>query len=302
MRIIYIQHIVLLCGKWDESHTTFHYVAIPIANNNGHTSRTHEIIINDQFTQKQYSESSLTFQMKKFTIQPLILSPPRPGDLIIRRHSSAYQWVSQTSYDANFSFIDGVIRPHHKFLSGTMLCYEYGSDANRLFIIALVRLDNLGHKHSDPSNSKKCGALRFGLHPVKVSHLEYPDNPPLTIIDKQGDPNTSGSREKFTPLTFHTNEAAVSYCVDSWRNLHYSRDMAAPEDEWNISIVGVADIYLHIERVYLDEWDSDDDDDDEDDEFDGEHRFIDVLDFVIDENSEVPEVVEGSNKKKKLRK
>ncbi|KAI0535073.1 hypothetical protein GGR58DRAFT_519688 [Xylaria digitata] len=54
--------------------------------------------------------------------------------------------------------------------------------------------------------------------------------------------------------------------------------MAIPRDEWKFSITGLADVYISLERIYLDEDDSDDD-------LDGDesHRFIDVLDLVVRE-------------------
>ncbi|KAI0502835.1 hypothetical protein F5B22DRAFT_631726 [Xylaria bambusicola] len=229
--------------------------------------------------------------MKKFTIQPLILPPAAPGDMIIRRHSTAYQWSSRTLNNVSISFIDGVIRPHYSSLSGTLFCYEYGPDTNRMFSIALVRLSDLDHDHDELSDGIKCAPLRFCLHPVKVSPLQNPNNPLLTIVDKQNDPTAEGTREKFRPLTYKTTEQASSYCFDSWRDMKYYHDMAVPQDEWNISILGMADIYINVTRVSLDEYDSDDEDEGDEDM---RHRFVDVLDIIVKANQENEEEVNGT--------
>lgn len=287
VRMIYIRHIVILCGQWDDSNKKFHYVSIPIADSNGHTSRTNEIVVGDRFVHNEYSGAQLAAQMRKFTISPHPAPSPRTTNLIIRRHSTAYQWSSRTLNDVSISYVDGVISPHSS-ASGTLLCYEYGPDAKRLFMIAVVRLDDLDHSHEDPDQGRECGRLRFGVHPIVVSQEGDPPKAPLTILNKQGDSGAPATKEQFNPLTFRTSEAAVSYCFDRWQDLHYTHDMAVPRDEWRISIVGVTDIYISVERVFIDdEYDSDDETTEE-----LSHPFIDILDVVVKNNSEEEVVVE----------
>ncbi|KAK5628873.1 hypothetical protein RRF57_004588 [Xylaria bambusicola] len=284
VRILYIRHIVLLCGVW--KNTTFHYAALPIGESNNQTSRTGEIVLGDRFTHSEMPASQLAAQMTKFTIQPLILPPPRPGDMIIRRHSGKYPWSSWSLNSVRISFIDGVIRPLHSSLSGLLFCYTYGPNTNPMFSIALIRLSDLDHQHDEPNDGKGCAPLRFCLNPIKVSQLENPDNPPLTIVDKQNDPNAEGIRETFLPLTLKTNEQASSYCFYNWKSLKYSHDMAVPQDEWNISILGIADIYINVTRVCLNGYEGDDEDEEDEDLA---HRFVDVLDIVVNENHETTE-------------
>ncbi|KAI0965751.1 hypothetical protein F4678DRAFT_314367 [Xylaria arbuscula] len=296
VRMLYIRRLVILCGQWDDSQTDFHYAAIPIANHADIACRTNEIIISDSLSQNQFSGGQLSAMMGKYTIAPQLVSFPRTTDLMIRKHITTFQWSSRSHKDVDISLINGLIKSP-KSLHATIFCYEYYPETQHRFVIAIIRPDALNHSHEDPAQGRECGKLRFGLHPVIISPESGPETVPLTILDKQS--GALAAQKEFNVKTFRTIEAGQLHCFGDWKDIRYKHDMAVPRDEWSISIIGIVDIHIRVERVFLDEDDSDyetteDDSDDETTEDDSDdettedesHRFVDVLDLVIRENSE----------------
>ncbi|KAI1274592.1 hypothetical protein F5Y07DRAFT_211959 [Xylaria sp. FL0933] len=265
----------MLCGQWDDSRTIFQYVAIPVADTNDQTARTDEIIVGNQFTPVDYARGKLTENMRKFTIVPQPLPCPRATDLIIRRHATVHAWSSRTHKDVDISFIDGLVQSL-KTLKGTIFCYSYTPGSKHEFAVSATRIADLNHTHEDPAEGRNCGQLRFAVHPFIVALEEDSGLAPLIITDRQR--GSEAPEVRYKANTFKTKHAALVQCFQHWNNMRFSHDMVAPRDEWSISIAGIADIRLHVERIFLDEYDSDDDETTEDES----HSFVDVLDIVIE--------------------
>ncbi|TGJ81604.1 hypothetical protein E0Z10_g7143 [Xylaria hypoxylon] len=96
------------------------------------------------------------------------------------------------------------------------------------------------------------------------------------IVNKENDCGAPAAGELLDPLSFQNVYDASRFIFNHSEDIKYTHDMVVPRDEWRFSITGIADVYISLERVFLDEYDSDDDSNE-----DELHRFIDVLDFVV---------------------
>ncbi|KAI1302039.1 hypothetical protein F5Y03DRAFT_396698 [Xylaria venustula] len=281
VRINYLSYIVILCGQWDNLRTKFCYAAIPIVTiADDRASRTEEIVVGAYgFDELNCPPPYLMANVRKCIIAPQLLTSPRATDIVMKRHVVPYRWSRTIHMHAEHSRADGYIKSR-KSLSGMVFIHDYSVETEHKFMIAVIRLDKLNHSHDDPTQGRECGKLRFALLPFIILPDPYYEIPPLTIIDRQGGSKAPTAKEEFQATVFRSTQEGISYCFEHWEDIRYTHDMATPQDEWSITISGIADINISVERIFLDEYDSDHDESTEDES----HLFVDVLDIVIRRN------------------
>ncbi|RWA08546.1 hypothetical protein EKO27_g6562 [Xylaria grammica] len=291
VRLWWTTRIVILCGRWDDSHTKFYYITIPITEDTGQSSRMYELIMSDTYTHVDFPGHALAKNMQKFMVSPLPLRPPQATDLVIRRNYVSYPLEQRytTSGDVDFSPIKGRIRSVNSRRGRIATWSIFNEEGGYGFSISFIRLGYLDHSHEDPAQGRDCGRFRFGLHAFRISQESDPENTTFSIVNKQGNRRTTAATEELNPRVFRTFQDATDSDYLTGEDATYTHDALVSEDKWRFTIVGVADVYISLERIFLDGYDSDDDLDDNE-----SHRFVDVLDFVVQEPRR-DEVVKKNN-------
>ncbi|KAI1742660.1 HET-domain-containing protein [Xylaria scruposa] len=263
--------IILLCGQWNDSQTDFYYVTIPIQHSL-HSSRLGRIIISDVYNKQRLIPWSLIPMVKTFTIAPLVRpSFMRGGDIIIRRHMSNLAH-HQTLYSSKVAMSSprGLIEAPDSMV-GSLISTSYKTNEGPGFLIALVRFEPLDHSHEDSTQGRNCGMLGLRFKPFAPAGKSARK---FTILTKEGDSMKPLDAE-MTLESFHTLKEACEYGIRSWSDIACGRDMVVPQAEWRLSFIGLANVYISIERVFLDQYVGADSVDD------GSHPFVDVLDLVV---------------------
>ncbi|KAI1133266.1 HET-domain-containing protein [Nemania abortiva] len=281
VQLIKAKLLILSCGQWDKWHTRFHYVNIPIITLGTPASRTNEIIVNDQVTDQKYSLASLYFSRKRLRLGRLLTPSAQNGYLVIKRISMFCSWSSGQSHGVTSH---GTV-PGFKILnsiSGLLVSIRCQMSPGCELQINLIRLDALNHLHEDPSQARACGRLGFGLCPYCLPQPDHSTNTPISILREHRGPGARAVKEHFTPPIFPNPQTALSYNNMHWKDSQYKHNMTVPKDEWKVTIIGLADIRVSVERMYFD------DDDSDDDESNGDkwHRFVDVVDIMVTENTD----------------
>ncbi|KAI0864937.1 HET-domain-containing protein [Xylaria cubensis] len=263
--------ILLLCGQWNDSHTDFYYVTIPIQYSL-HSSRLGRIIISDVYNKQKLIPWSLIPMVETFTIAPLV----RPsfmggGDIMIRRHiSNMKHHLTLYNSQVVMSSSRGLIEVPDSMV-GSLISTSYKTNEGHGFLITLVRLEPLDHSHEDSTQGRKCGMLGLRFKPFAAVGKNAPK---FTMLTEEGG-SMKPLDEGTTLKSFHTLKEACEWGIHSWRDIKCGHDMVMPQVEWRLSIIGLADVYISIERVFLDEYVDADSIDDE------SHPFVDVLDLVV---------------------
>jgi hypothetical protein len=148
-------------------------------------------------------------------------------------------------------------------------------------IFFIRRRGSLDHSHEASADARECGRLTCGFYTFTTSPSS--DTTAHTISTGPA----AKDRHWLMPRVFSSKIAGVEYGYDHWNDIKHKHDMAVPRDEWRISIMGVVDAHIAIERVFYDEHDSDYDDLNED----NSHRFTDVIDIVIRQNTQLDSAV-----------
>ncbi|KAI0441738.1 hypothetical protein F4803DRAFT_562814 [Xylaria telfairii] len=284
-----IGYHVLLCGRWNETRTEFHYILIPQIGNLSTLCRTREIVA-------RTLETTLTDLVNAATRHAFKPPPqyfPQRGGILFRKVITSVVGNTRTHIHQDVvtsSLFDALEIPGSTW--GTLRSILFKLDTMHCLLLFIRRLSPLDGRDDDGG---KKGELTFGLAPIKItSHDASPPGTP-------GIPNAAtGQRDETTTKpkeeSFIESSVGVNYFWMYPQNIPYQHEMDVPRDEWRLNLPGYANVYMAVERIYL-----------EDDEDIGEqsfNRFIDVVDVVIrvkgdpgyeDEDSENSIVEGGEN-------
>lgn len=276
---MHVQYAVLLCGQWDGSYSNFTHVFLAIIKNGGSASRLEEMIID---TAGAFTSSSIRTPNLLSKLDKLLVSRRSPhltfhGDLLISKTRPQFESTHFLACGAEPDIGYGRIKLPST-ASGLVFWFIYSqSDDDLMFAIIIARLDALNHSHEDPTQGRECGRLRFGLCPM---FIPPPNGPKSTVIRIREYTHSSEAftvAKELTPPVLRERKSAGMYVYHEWANLKYTHDMAVPRDEWKISILGLADIRISLERLYLNDYESDSDEQDED----KSHLFVDILEMDV---------------------
>ncbi|KAJ2992024.1 hypothetical protein NUW58_g2313 [Xylaria curta] len=121
-----------------------------------------------------------------------------------------------------------------------------------------------------PYDHNKTGIKRLGLFAESPKDFQHSSQ----IVDV-------GTQEKLNTMSFSNIQEAGNYGSSKWREIKYQHNMVQPWDEWRISAIGLADVYISVERFFLDEYESD-----ESLSGNASHHFVDIVDIVVKPNTE----------------
>ncbi|KAI1748023.1 hypothetical protein F4782DRAFT_390024 [Xylaria castorea] len=215
--------------------------------------------------------------VQTFTITPMVQPLfVRSGDVIIRRYISNLGYRNVDTTEVTVSHSRGLIRMP-KPMEGILRSSSFDNDEGLGFTINIVRLEPIAHSHEDSIPGRNCGRLGFRFNPFSLFGKGTREFIELTKEEESMKPL---AKEKMNLRFFNNIEEARLHGFLNWRDMACGHEMAVPRDEWKLSIIGLADVYISVERMFLDEYDIDDDSDN-----DQSHPFVDVLDFVITKNT-----------------
>ncbi|KAI1276726.1 hypothetical protein F5Y07DRAFT_127698 [Xylaria sp. FL0933] len=285
VQLFYTSFIILLCGPQDDSHTTMYYVLIPVLAN-VYSSRFDEVVVSDRYTSQELGSYEFMTRVAKFEITPMLPLSPRNGDVIIRR-ISLDSTVYFTHY-VDYSYSRGSIEAPGS-ADGALIAIAFHHERFRGhgLTMVIIRHGALDHSHEDSTQGRNCGMLSFKLNPFAFSGKHTRE---FSVINKKENPTGAIAEEKSRLMSFRNAKEADNYAFFNWEDIAYGKDMALPRDEWMLSFTGIADVYISVERMFLDGYDSDDDDDDSGNA--GSHPFVDVLDLVVEKNPDKDDTVE----------
>ncbi|KAI1741052.1 HET-domain-containing protein [Xylaria scruposa] len=277
-----VDYLVLLCGCQDDSRTDFYFITIPIITHTAECSRLEEIVISDTYTQAKLTPNDLRSRVNRYSIAPMLPLYPPSGSIVIRRHVEEISaWHIISSSEIDFSFISGSVKVPSSTKNG-LFSITYDTEDELGLMIVAVRLDALDHLHEDPTQARNCGRLSFRIQPFAI--LKH-GNPELKMINYD---NQHATQEKFSLMSFPTISEARDYSYSEWRQMKYKHDMVQPRDEWRISAIGLADVFISVERFFFEDNDNSNDNE--------SHPFVDVLDIVVEANTEET----GSQRKRNI--
>ncbi|KAI1738448.1 heterokaryon incompatibility protein-domain-containing protein [Xylaria scruposa] len=283
VRLLKIEFIAIPCGRWDISHRNFHNVIIPVTGFQKEYSRTYEIMFTDPSTPWELTTDDWIDGKAQLAISPVLLHSSRAGDVIIRRHiaESPCLWRWEPYRKVKFSMVDGRIKiPNWK--SGPIFTWAYEKTIKYMpekikgeFFIVLRRMDAMDHSHDDPAQGMNCGKYSIALYCLPPFMEINSGNAASRALNKQNGCETSSAEERQEPFVVSKSQDGTYSDFYNGPSIEVARDMAIPRDEFRCGITGLADVYVSLERIYLDDSNSDDDDEYR------SHRFIDVVDVVV---------------------
>ncbi|KAI0911818.1 hypothetical protein F4823DRAFT_263721 [Ustulina deusta] len=282
--LLNMNFILLLCGQWNDLHTNFHYVAVPVLYRWSY-SRLEEIVISDLFTHHKFTTLQLVKLTHSYAIEPTFLLSPRNGSVVVRRLVAEFRPYFMSDLNAEGFYGRGSIEVPGSLdgVLATIIFYNLSVKGHGLTIV-VIRLGALDHSHEDSTQGRNCGRWTFRLNPFV---LPGQDTREFSIINEKGNSRAAVAKEKSKLMFFPGITEAGQYTCRNWEDIAYGHDMALPRDEWRFSVIGLADVYISVERMFLDGYDSDDDSGDG-----GSHPFVDVLDLVVKENLDKDNIVE----------
>ncbi|KAI0555853.1 HET-domain-containing protein [Xylaria curta] len=283
--------LMLLCGLWNDSHTDFHFITIPVISNATESSRLEEIVIGDVYIQRKITSAALRSMISRWSIAPMLSPHPQNGSIVMKRHLTEFDSYISLHSQIDYSYSSGLIKsPNSK--QGILFCVNYETKCGLGLMITAVRLGALNHSHEDPTQARDCGRLSFGIHPFAISGHKSPE---LNITSYRSLSSEPATREKLNLMSFSTSSEAREYSCNEWHEIKYKHDMIQPRDEWRISTIGLADVFISVDRFFFDEHGSNDSSNDN-----AVHPFVDVLDIVVKANTEENMVEENGAQRQKF--
>ncbi|KAI0098928.1 hypothetical protein GGR51DRAFT_536945 [Nemania sp. FL0031] len=217
--------------------------------------------------------------------QPWLMPSVGNGDLVVRGCKAICPYSPFITSDVVSNSMSSVFNVPNS-LSGAILFFHFDLSYGPTIAIVVVRLDDLAHLHTDPSEARLCGRLRLVVYAYYVSQPGHSPSTRISVFDKREGLGSHTSKERYTPRCFPSVTLSWDYYLDHLENEKYKYDMDVPRDEWRLSIIGIADIRVSVERMYFDDDDNDDDGSDDDGpNSDKMHRFADVLDIAVTRNT-----------------
>ncbi|KAI0436213.1 HET-domain-containing protein [Xylaria telfairii] len=275
-QLLFTSFIILLCGKWNASKTEFCFVTVPITDDYG--SRLEGIIISNKYTAQRLPVWDLSLAARELRIKPLVPLPPRNGHIVVRRHGSnlTHRFLLHSEVNMIPSF-GSIVVPSH--VQGSLLARSYWDSEQDGFVLVMIRLEALDHPHKDPTEGKTCGSLKFKISPY---FIKGKSRRKFHVMRGEEDSRAPAAKQKFRSLSFEDHSEANNYSRIHWEKISaWERDVVVPRDEWRLSIIGVADVYISVERMFRDQYGTSDDPGN-----DGSHPWVDVLDIVVTRNTD----------------
>ncbi|KAI0965192.1 hypothetical protein F4678DRAFT_339846 [Xylaria arbuscula] len=272
-----ISYALLLCGRWSKKRHRFYYVMIPQVVVGAQVSRMDEIVVARKVTP--------TVSLLKQDTRRYIYKLPRPympyvGGLLFRR---VIYTVADLDNKIREAVVDAIrlnwLNPPSS-IWGMLHAIAFEVDNTRTFAVFIQRTGpvNSGRVDSDD------GKLRFGLGVIKTlsDKAQSPDktDAPIVVenhVSMHEQPEISTGQSTERPPFADINEG-LQHFWDKPAEIPHQRDMAVPRDEWRFSLGSYADVFMAVERIWVD---------DEFDNSDGHASdvepsyFVDVMDLVI---------------------
>ncbi|KAI3318657.1 hypothetical protein HD806DRAFT_511493 [Xylariaceae sp. AK1471] len=274
-----ISYALILCGKWDKKRDRFNCILIPQVVVGAQVSRTNEIVVARKL-------NPLVMLLKEDT-QRYIYKVPRPyppqkGGLLFRR---VVYSISDVDNKIREAVTDAVrlnwLNPPYS-VWGILHAIAFEVDNTHTFAVFIQRLGPVDSGHTDLDDGGKNGRLSFGLCPIKtLSHaalslatadVQSGATSSLSVHENPGAPT---KRLKEIP-PFENIDEGLQYIWDNPEEIQYKHEMVVPRDEWRLNLAGYADVYMAVERMYLE--------DDDSDEYTSEREsdcFVDIMDLVV---------------------
>jgi hypothetical protein len=196
-----IIYIILLCGLWDQLHTTFHYITVPALQDDHWVSRTNELMVDDRFTLKQSSDLVFIRSPRPYHMKPILPPPAQNGDVVIRKCVVPNRFTYSTPNEFSKAFIINQISIRQSYSGIITRIVSHYTKALQ-FSILITRLNALDHVHEDPTQARACGRLRLGLHPFFISQPGGFVTRPLSILNREGSSSEHAYKERSTPRVF----------------------------------------------------------------------------------------------------
>lgn len=277
-----LTYLALLCGQQDDLHE-LPRMAIPIIYNNAYAyaARTKEVVLFRKDPKSDWYDRA----PKKSRIRPL---PPvllGNGDLVLRNAMFNGPYTTHfTNPVVQYQPITETYRMPGQ-LTGYVFSFHVRSNNTDSFAIVAHRLGALDHPHEDSADTIKCGRLMFVLYPYIISNIHNFQSRSFSIVNERRDSGVPAAKQHYTPPVY-PNMAEVDAHISNSAVSDVRHDMAVPRDEWKISIIGLSDIHIAVERMLLDEYEGVYGSDSLDEDGDATHRFVDAIDITVSDNTE----------------
>ncbi|KAI0102198.1 heterokaryon incompatibility protein-domain-containing protein [Nemania sp. FL0031] len=271
VQIRIISYALLLCGRWNEKRNKFHFVLIPQVVVGAQVSRTYEIIIDRKM-------KPLVTYLKEDTQRYIYKVPrpylPRKGGLLFRR---AIYSIADLDTKLRQDVIDAV---RYNWLNPPCSVWRmlhataFEADRTHTFAVFIRRQGPVDGESQDRDNDAKNGMLKFGLAPIKISSKKQ-DVQRRHSTRTQQEPKPLTERSKEIP-PFSDVDSALQYFWDCPDDIPHQHEMAVPQDEWRLNIEDYVDVSVAVERMYID--------DDDSDEYTTEREpgcYVDVIDLIV---------------------
>ncbi|KAI0469471.1 hypothetical protein F4859DRAFT_486756 [Xylaria cf. heliscus] len=270
-----IRYALLLCGHWDKSQDQFSFILIPEVVIGNQMSRTNEIVTTCNITPSVEPLHTAT--------QRYIYRLPRPyrpqhGGILFRRVVSNMDEVhthGDTVCDVvRLQWLNPVGLPW-----GMLHAIAFEADKTHYMAVFLQRHGPLSSENPKHDDVEKGGKLSVGLAPFNIiSNSTLPLRTPEVQNTAPSEPPDSQNSEaaKGTKESFSSNHEGISYFWFEPEEIPYQHEMEAPRDEWRLSLAGYVDIYISVERMYIESDDADDDIIEQ-----GSESFVDIVDLVV---------------------
>ncbi|KAI1324210.1 heterokaryon incompatibility protein-domain-containing protein [Xylariaceae sp. FL0255] len=242
-----INHIYLLCGRWDSANEKFLYAVIPICRtNSGHCTRLYELLIDEIYAfWPDTSSASLSPLVGQLTVEPLIPTALQNGDILFRKRVlKAWESSYLATTEINIFLLTNCIR---------LLRPTYG--IIECFVCRLNETVCVAFCYQRPQNLTSSRAkLTIGL-----SIFIESETPGTDLVHIRSTKRSRGTTLEEVPATptFPTLDHAVNYYFGNRENFSYLEEMALPYDEWKFEIIdaeneSIASVEIGTERLFYD--------------------------------------------------
>ncbi|KAI1124681.1 hypothetical protein F5Y10DRAFT_248845 [Nemania abortiva] len=271
-----IIYALLLCGSWSgPDKKLFDFVLIPQVVVGAHVSRTNEIVVVSGDPDAWVSLADETGNHIYKVPKPYF---PFKGGLLFRRvvcnMTRKYDRVCRDVVDGvSLNWLNPPwIEERMRMLN--LISFEAGHKQDFAVFIQQTLVD-----YDAPCGSgKRGGVLKFGLMSIKTLYLaplrrKRVTSKPVTPVQEGSDALANGPKgiQPFSDI-----DTALEYLWDHPEDVPYQHEMALPRDEWRVNVGEYVDVYVAVERVYLEDDDSDDCMTEREPD-----SYVDVIDLVI---------------------
>ncbi|KAI1733809.1 hypothetical protein F4680DRAFT_440409 [Xylaria scruposa] len=271
-----IKYALLLCGMWNEKRNDFYFILIPQVLIGAQVSRTNEIVVDRKLKPTVMALAGDTRQYIYKLPRPC---PPQHGSILFRRVISSVADLENKIRDVVDSARLHWLSPPSS-LSGMLQAMTFKIDDTRCLVVFIQRLRPLNDELPSHANGKGEGQLTFGLAIFKV--LSHPTLSPSTpgiqneAPSQLADPKTTVALMAQTKESFLSVDKGMQYFWDHTNEIPYRHEMEVPLDEWQLNLEGHVNVCIAIERMYIEDCNSDEDIGPQPDNY-----AVDIVDLVV---------------------